>query len=225
MHFNAVCYNGDKLNSDEFLSFCSEKMTAKDCETISAMTVDQSSNISWYKLRYDRITASAVYEAAQCRTDDGSLVEKLLSVKSCNTFAMKRGKDLEEKVLHKVAKALNTKIQKCGLVLSQAYPELGASADGISENEVYECKCPTSEKNIERYFVNGQIVKKFTAQLHMQMLFTNKRKGCFCIAKPDFEKSGEVIVIREDLDVKFINAVIQRARAFWKKAIFPVLFK
>lgn len=54
------------------------------------------------------------------------------------------------------------------------------------------------------------------------LLLCKKRKGYFCIAKADFENGREVTVIKDDLDYKFIHAV-KRARAFCKKAIFPVL--
>lgn len=38
-----------------------------------------------------------------------------MSVQSFDTFAMNRGRDLEEQVLQRVAKFLKVGIQKCGL--------------------------------------------------------------------------------------------------------------
>ena len=57
------------------------------------------------------------------------------------------------------------------------------------------------------------------------MLFAKRTKGYFCIANSNFEGNGEVTVIVEQFDEKFIMPIIQRASAFWEKAVFPKLMQ
>lgn len=95
----------------------------------------------------------------------------------------------------------------------------------MNDTAVFEVKCPTSDKNIQRYFCNGQLQTQFRAQIQLQMLFANKTIGYFCIADPKFGRNGEVKVIVKKFNEKFIYAVMKRAESFWKEAVFPILMK
>ncbi len=59
---------------NDFLGFCSRTMTTELCELASTETVGQSTLPIWFQLRFGRITASRLHEAAQCRKD-GTLVQ------------------------------------------------------------------------------------------------------------------------------------------------------
>ncbi len=60
---------------DEYLKFCSLTMSASECHEATKSTMAQSTESEWFCLRYGRITASILYQAAQCKTVDGSLSE------------------------------------------------------------------------------------------------------------------------------------------------------
>lgn len=42
-------------------------------------------------------------------------------------------------------------MRKTGTMLEAEYPELGASADAIDEDCVFEIKCPSTNENIKNY--------------------------------------------------------------------------
>ncbi|GBP80033.1 hypothetical protein EVAR_53173_1 [Eumeta japonica] len=83
-----------------------EKVTSIQCHDCVAAQVDlineieaetrnQFKNNLWYELRYDRVTASKVYEVSRCQTGDGTLISIIMGGKIPDTPAMKRGRYLE----------------------------------------------------------------------------------------------------------------------------------
>ncbi|XP_008213224.1 uncharacterized protein LOC103317369 [Nasonia vitripennis] len=67
-----------KSSADDFIAFASSRMDDRLCKEAEMRTRDQSDNVLWYKLRYGRITASKLYEAAHCKTGDGSFVRTVI---------------------------------------------------------------------------------------------------------------------------------------------------
>ncbi|KAF9799189.1 hypothetical protein SFRURICE_006449 [Spodoptera frugiperda] len=117
------------------------------------MTDILTASTYWHTVRQGRLTASKLYEAAQCKTD-GSLVEQLLGgYKVPETKAILRGRKLESRVLQVVQEKLGIHVQKSGFVLINGI--LGASPDGIVQN-------------------------KYKAQIMCQMLACKKSRGFFC---------------------------------------------
>lgn len=165
--------SGGTSDCTEFLHFCSQQMTVNLCSEAVIKTTEQSASSLWFDLRFGRITASKIYDAAHCKKSDGSFVNQVLGVtKVPVTEAMLRGRKLEEEVLEGVEKKLNIKFKRVGLQLKPRYPIFGASPDGITEDYVVEIKCPQSEKNISNYLTkNKQITAKYKAQVQLQMFF------------------------------------------------------
>ncbi|XP_072385673.1 uncharacterized protein [Diabrotica undecimpunctata] len=52
------------LNFSEFLEFCYQEMDPQLCSEAAAITIEQSNSGLWFNLRYARITASKIYDAA-----------------------------------------------------------------------------------------------------------------------------------------------------------------
>ncbi|KAL1487911.1 hypothetical protein ABEB36_015296 [Hypothenemus hampei] len=82
------------------------------CSEASLKTVEQNNSSLWFQLRYARITASKIYDAAHCKK------------------AMR--KNLEDKVIKCLEKNLK-KYSRIGLMLNPRYPIFGASPDAICE--------------------------------------------------------------------------------------------
>ena len=178
-----------------------------------------------YELRYGRITGSKLYEAAQCKTKDGSLVKQILgATKLYENQHMKRGKKLEKLVLKQLA-AKGYKIKKCGFKIVPSHPIFGASPDGIGENYILEIKCPISNQTFKNYLCNGQVMDKFKSQMMLQMKATNNRRGLFCIADPKFEENKLLHTVWVDYDECFLQQIMDKATHFWKMYIFPVLMR
>ncbi|KAJ8685163.1 hypothetical protein QAD02_020956 [Eretmocerus hayati] len=230
LHHQAISYSGNRSCPTDFLEFCKETLTPENCDYISKITAQQSSSMSWFELRYGRITASIIYEAAVCKTTDGSLVEKILSMNNYDNPAMERGRRLESQVRSEVQNILirdwnEGKVKTSGLILRRNFPALGASPDGLTETAVVEIKCPSKEQTIANYHDGKGIKNKYKAQIQLQMIFSERRVGYFCIAAPDFETSKKVTIYKEDYDQTFVIAVIRRAMAFWSENIFPHLMR
>lgn len=215
------------LNVSNFLNYASLMISDDVSKKIEVATRDQSNSPLWFDLRYGRITASKLYEAAKCKTKDGALVQQILGIsKKYDNVFMQRGRMLEKKVISTVEKLQKININPCGLIIIGELSFFGASSDGLSEVYVVEVKCPGSEKTFKNYVSeNGEIKPKFKAQIMMQMFATKKKKGLFCVADPEFEKNNVVNVFPIDFDEKFIMPLILDAIDFWKENIFEKLLK
>ncbi|XP_018395225.1 PREDICTED: uncharacterized protein LOC108773788 [Cyphomyrmex costatus] len=63
-----------KIAEEKQLDPAKTEMPIEYCCEVEKATRDQSNCSLWYELRYGRITASKIYEAAHCQTSNGSYV-------------------------------------------------------------------------------------------------------------------------------------------------------
>lgn len=221
--FNFI-QSDEKISVDNFLNFSMQKFSQDLCLQAEQQTRSQSNDILWHELRFGRVTASHVFEASRCRTPNGSLVNRIIgAAKVYNSVDMQRGKNLEEEVISEIEKILKLSINKCGMFLIPSLPMIGASPDGISSEFVLEVKCPSSEKTVENYLKNGQLSQKCKAQINLQMMATDKKKGLFCVANPNFERNKKFQFVWVKYDQNFTSQIVKDSMDFWKKNIFPVL--
>ncbi|XP_018364241.1 PREDICTED: uncharacterized protein LOC108761946 [Trachymyrmex cornetzi] len=214
--------------ADEFLEYASKVMSEDLCRMAEKCTRSQSDTCTWHELRYGRITASRirVHEAVHCKTLDGSLVQQIIGAsKIFESQVMERGKRLEKKVLLEVAKMTGLRFQDNGLFLLPQFPVLGASPDALGDDVIVEIKCPSILKTFEQFLPSGKINKKCKAQINMQIFACGKKRGLFCVADPNFEESKQVTLIWENYDEDFTNSIIENAVDFWKRYIFPKLYR
>ncbi|KAL7289367.1 hypothetical protein TKK_0016570 [Trichogramma kaykai] len=205
----------------DFIDFASNIISEDLRSKIQISTLQQNKSFLWYELRYGRITASIIHEAAHCQTSSGSLVKKILGAsKKYLSAAMTRGSSLEEEVFIEL-KRQGHKIEKCGLFLIA--PIFGASPDGIGEDFIVEIKYPSSENNFLNYICNGNISEKYKAQMMLQMKATNKNKGVFCVADSKFEENKVIHQYWINYDAQYTNNLIVKAKDFWEKNIYPLL--
>ena len=137
---------------------------------------------------------------------------------------MKRGIELERKVIAKVEKMKSIRLNETGLWLSPDWPVLGASPDGLNEDFIAEVKCPSSHKTIEHYITKENVVQpKCMFRIQLQMMLTGRKRALFCVADPNFEKNEKVQVVEILYDEQFPTVYLPPAIDFWKCAIFPKL--
>jgi len=195
------CKNSDQdnRNADSFLLFAKQHISSNLCIQAAKATKEQSSCPLWYE-RYGRITASTIYEAANCKTSNDSYVERIIgAVKLIETEAMRRGRNLEQEVLQEVEKKVKTKFNQSGIILLSDYPIFVASPDSYTQDYIVEVKYPLTEKSEERYInKDGSVANKFYSQMQIEMLFAKQTKGLFCMAKFDFETSKKVNLVWVD---------------------------
>lgn len=174
-------------------------------------TRSQYNSTLWFELRYGRITASKCDEVSRCKTLDGSLVAVIFGARSVQTPAIRRGQKLEDKVRDVEEKKLGVKFTKCGLFISDEYPMIAGSPDGINkEIGLIEIKCPTTEKNVENYIMNGKLTKKCFAQVQIQMFCAKVNLTYFCVASSNFENDKKVSILPVSYNDKYVKELISQ---------------
>lgn len=219
----------DKKTSDQFLSFLTHKLMTEDLDQIFIDTLNQYLDPLWIELHYCRISASKLFEAAQCKTLEGSLHKIILGAQKIpdNVF-MKRGRDLEPLVLKVVQQLLGLRksIEKAGFQLHSSFPIFGASADGVTRKFVFEVKCPSTKEATKRYLdENGQPQLKFRLQILLQIMLCNRESGYFCVAHHEFEKNSLVEIVHVPRDDKLVLTYMKKAENWWCASIFPKLIQ
>ena len=219
-----------QITMADFVNFCKDEVTDSACQAAEQNTRLQKDAPLWHHLRYGRVTASRLYEVAHCKTAEGFLVESMLGATRFNgTKFMKRGNDLEKEVLDRVDMECAVKCEVSGLFLRKEHPMFGASPDAVVRDSdgtlsaVVEVKCPASDKAVSRYVKSGLIMPRYRAQLQLQMALTGCRHGIFCVAAPDFEVSGNITIIRDELCESFIMPLMESASRFWYCCVYPQL--
>lgn len=220
-------YQSDEIKIElrKVIQAMNETFDVAAIQMIESATRKQNKSSLWYEMRYGRITASKAHEVSVCHTPDGSLVAAIMGAKIPDTAAMKRGRNLEEKVRKVVSMKLKTKINLCGLYVCQNYPIIAASPDGITNDAIVEIKCPSKAKSLEKYIKNGVILEKFKAQVQIQMYAAGVKKCYFCVADSKFEENEKVEIHLIAFDADYVNNLIKKLFEFWKLNIYPILLR
>lgn len=215
----------DDLDADEFLDFASEEMSQFDLDYVTQQTIDQEEDDLWHDMRIGRITASKIYEASKCHTQNGYLKNLIMgSVSIPNNYAMSRGLSLQEDVIDAVSQELDESLSCCGLILDSEHPAIGASPDAVGPDFVVEIKCPTTKQSVRNFiFPNKRLKTKFYSQIQLQMHVKDVDHGYFVIADPDFESTNDVDIIRIEYNYDFTSKLIDDSMKFWKSTIFTEL--
>lgn len=211
------------INAANFVKFCSKQMDVDRCCTIFEETKEQNVKAEWYYQRFGRITASRLYEVCHCHTPDGSLVASIMGARGFKgNRATKRGQSLECEIFGQLSKTFKD-IKKCGVIIRPDMPIFAASPDGMTDDYIFEIKCPSQTKTVKNYIENGTVKPKVNYQMQLQMFMSNKTKGYLCVADPEYEKNKKLIRIEVMLDRKLIADALQTAQKFWETVIFPNL--
>lgn len=100
---------------------------------------------------------------------------------------------------------------------------LGASPDGLTNDSVIEIKCPYKEKTMRTYYENGQLGKKYYAQIQAQMHMSARQKGLFCVANLDFESSKKVNIYEVQYDEDYFKNLFEKCELFLKNNVYDKL--
>lgn len=199
----------------------------KNWKQIECDTRGQSECELWQLLRREMLTASNFGTVCRLRltTSCAATVKNIIYPPSIDTAAMKYGREKEEIARKELALQINKEIKICGLFIDCKNPWLGASPDGlIDEDGVVEIKCPPSaelltaeeaiktlpqlrsifdKKNPDRMNQNH----RFFYQVQGQLNITQREYCIFAIWTP---KSIKTVRVSRDID-------------FWKNEMQPLL--
>lgn len=124
---------------------------AKNWQNIEIDTRNQSESELWFSLRREMLTAFNFGTICRMRptTSCAATVKAILYPPFIDNAAIKYGRENEEVAKKELALKLKKEIKSCGLFIDIENPCLGASPDGlIDENGLVEIKCPLSAENL-----------------------------------------------------------------------------
>ena len=116
--------------------------SVNDIEEIVEKTKGQHETRTWFDVRQPRITAS---KSKRCllrpTTSPTKAVSEVLYPKQVQTNAMKDGIESESSIIQTFERETGNKVLKSGFFISDTHPFLGASPDGlVDEDKIVEVK-------------------------------------------------------------------------------------
>ena len=134
-----------------FLEYWVDRMMSTDeTSAIEEATRKQSCSSLWFEHRKYRITASRFAEICKAtqRRDMAKLCQSIVSSNRITTAAVIHGQQFEAHGISSFVEKFGVQVNPVGLVVSQEYPYLGATPDGVVGEEcVVEVKCPYGWRN------------------------------------------------------------------------------
>lgn len=125
-------------------------MSHEDIRKIEEATRNQADDVLWHNIRCNRLTSSNFYYICASVSHEAkvNLTHRILNPVTISSKYVQHGKDCEPKAIALYA-STGVDVKKCGMFLSQSYPFLGASPDGlIGDDTVLEVKCPYNQRNM-----------------------------------------------------------------------------
>ncbi|EZA49485.1 hypothetical protein X777_12279 [Ooceraea biroi] len=196
---------------------------------IECQTRGQSDCELWQSLRREMLTASNFGIVCRMRptTSCAATVKSILFPPSIETVAMKYGRDMEDVAKKQIAAKLNKDIRPCGLFIDEENPCLGASPDGlIDEDGLLEIKCPLSAENLTTDEVVQKLPqlktvfdKKNPDEMNQKHRFFYQVQGQLNITRRDYC----IFVVWTPKSFKIVR--VSRDESFWKNQMLPLLIR
>ncbi len=182
-----ICNSYFQSLTPEDLSFfvTTVQKSAEDPVSIFRETLGQSANSKWFLHRKFRVTASVARKIAKGRRKESRIKYFLEDIHPNRSMAY--GLKMEPAAREQFKVLFNKEVMDCGLVVNSTLPWLGASPDGIIQEDdgsfsILEIKCPSSCEDDQiavDYIVNGSLKKShaYYTQVQVTMLLC-KAKIC-----------------------------------------------
>jgi len=200
---------------------------AENREEIERKTIGQSKSELWQLLRREMLTASNFGIVCRMRptTSCAATVKTILYPPFIDNVVMKYGRDMEEVARKELAVKLNNEIRPCGLFIDDENPFLGASPDGlIDEDGLVEIKCPLSAENYTAEEaitklpqIRNIFYKKNGDQMNRNHRFFYQVQGQLNITERDYC----VFTVWTPRSLKMVR--VKRDELFWQKKMLPLL--
>ena len=188
----------------------------------------------WFDVRQPRITAS---KSKRCllrpTTSPTKAVPEVLYPKQVQTNAMKDGIESESSIIQTFEHETGNKVLKSGFFISDTHPFLGASPDGlVDEDKIVEVKKIVLKEgeSLEDGMCRLGIYKRFEQQLVLnnnhkyyyqiqQQLFCAKRSICYFIVSSARGTHRDAV----QFDSAFWENILPRLESFYFDHVFPEL--
>nr|XP_022312060.1 uncharacterized protein LOC111117285 [Crassostrea virginica] len=210
-------------------------VSSEEAKKIEKETRNQSNSKSWFKHRYWRLTASRFGDVTKstCRRNIKKLCDSLTSKRKLSAPALNHGKQYEHKDTRKFEQITNCRVRKCGFFVNPAYPFLGATPDGVIDDEtLLEIKCPyKGRKSLIKpgalfpflEYENNEVVlkksSKYYDQIQGQMLVCEAKICCFVVYT--FQ---DIFIQKVKFDEDYCQfSVLPKLALFYEKHFRPYL--
>lgn len=208
--------------------------SVNDIEEIVEKTKGQHETRMWFDVRQPRITAS---KSKRCllrpTTSPTKAVSEVLYPKQVQTNAMKDGIESESSIIQTFEHETGNKVLKSGFFISDTHPFLGASPDGlVDEDKIVEVKKIVLKEgeSLEDGMCRLGIYKRFEQQLVLnnnhkyyyqiqQQLFCAKRSICYFIVSSARGTHRDTV----QFDSAFWENILPRLESFYFDHVFPEL--
>lgn len=132
------------------------------------------------------------------------------------SFAMKRGEELEPMARDAYEWRTGLLVTSCGFIRHPDELWIGGSPDGlVGDDGIIEIKCPLTYPNHVRVEYTGQIPEEHIAQCQGNLWITGRQWVDFMSYDPRMKKSGkDLFVIRQDRDQEYIDQLAKRVVEF-----------
>ena len=197
---------------------------------IEEATRDQSRSKRWFTERSPRITASQCKRALMKTTSPTKAVSEILGYNNnIETDCMRDGIKSEGVIIQQYTNMTKNKVQQCGLFVSKSHPFLGASPDGLIDDDgCIEVKKihPRCNETLEDAMKRLHVVKELDGSLVInethkyyhqiqQQLFCTKRRWTDFVAS-----DGNVLFVkRVEYNQDFWDLNLPRLKKFYYKVL------
>lgn len=215
--------------------------TKEERDAIEKATVLQRDSSEWLELRRNMITASNFGKIINKKETTGPSIVKSLLYKTdlSHVASIRHGIDHEKIALDQLSEELQMNIQPCGLFIDDETPYLGATPDGlIDEDKIVEIKCPLSiyhYSSLEEAIKNKKLpfYKSIEGRLEINkkhhwyyqvqgQLHITKRKCCMFAVWYGADKPLKIERIERD-DEFWQNEMFPKLKAFYTEHLLPEL--
>nr|XP_034195031.1 uncharacterized protein LOC117611204 [Osmia lignaria] len=120
-------------------------------DAIEEETIGQAKNPRWLNYKSKLLTASNFGRICRRRigTLCGNSVKSLVYPRLISAPAVQYGQECEKFAREQLSVCIGVEIKECGLFIDSAIPFLGASPDGLIDEEgIVEIKCPKTAENL-----------------------------------------------------------------------------
>ncbi|KAF2886398.1 hypothetical protein ILUMI_19775 [Ignelater luminosus] len=113
------------------------ELKPEDVDLVRQQALGQHDNVNWFEARRNRLTASWFGQVCIRRdaTPCHNLVKNILYGSRNLTAAIMYERLYEKVAIHEYKKKYNVDVSPCGFVISREYPYLGASPDGLINDD------------------------------------------------------------------------------------------
>ena len=208
---------------------------------LESSTVEQSNSLLWHEERRKRLTASNFGIVCKLRktTNKDAVAYRLVNNATGSLPALLWGREKEKVAVKILQEKLSITVSGCGFFVDQVYPFLGASPDGLVDNDfIVEIKCPSSARHFRT--IKDAIREKKCDHLKLvdDQITVNRRHSYFYQVQGQLRVTGRskcifVTWIPEDMHIEHIEMektfwqerMEQHLKSFYMQNLLPCIVK